>query len=63
MLRGEIVAPYHYHLPKGKTKRTRSMSYYSTKLNYLLLTYFIIITHIVSLESYKKQRRKVRVYY
>jgi len=61
MLRGEIAAPYHYHLPKGKTERTRSMSYYSTKPNYLLLVYFIIITHIVSKESFKEQRRKVRV--
>jgi hypothetical protein len=63
MLRGEITAPDHYRLPKGKTKGTRLMLYYSTEPNYLLLTYFVIIIHIVSKESYKEQRRKIRVYY
>jgi hypothetical protein len=62
MLKGEITTPDHYQLPKGKTEGTRSMPYYSTQPNYLLLTYFIIIIHIVSKESYKEQRRKVRVY-
>jgi hypothetical protein len=60
LLRGEIVAPNHYHLLEVKTKGTMSMPYYSTKQNYLLLIYFITITHIISKESYKKKKRKVR---
>jgi hypothetical protein len=62
MLRGEIASPNHYCLPKGKIEGTRSMPYYSIEPNYLLLTYFIIITHIVSKESYEEQKKKVRVY-
>jgi hypothetical protein len=63
VLSSEIVAPNHYHLLKGKTEGTRSMLYYSTKQNYLLLIYFTIIIHIVSKKSYKEQKRKVRVIY
>jgi len=63
MLRGEIATLDHYCLPKGKIEGTKSMPYYSIEPNYLLLIYFIIITHIASKESYEKQRRKVTVYY
>ncbi len=34
MLKGEITAPNHYCLPKGKTKGTKSTSYYSIEKNY-----------------------------
>jgi len=61
VLRGEIVAPNHYHLLEGKIIGTRSMPYYSTKQNYPLLIYFTTTTHIVSKESYKEQKKKVKV--
>jgi len=35
LLRGEIAAFNHYHSLVGKIERTRSMSYYSIKRNYL----------------------------
>jgi hypothetical protein len=35
MLRGEIVAFYHHYPLGGKTKRIRSIPYYSTERNYL----------------------------
>jgi hypothetical protein len=56
MLRGEIIAPNHYHVPKGKTKGTKSTSYYSIKKQLPSLTYF---TQIVNKKSYKKQMKKV----
>ncbi len=31
MLRGEIAAPDHYRLPRGKIKGTRSTPYFSTE--------------------------------
>lgn len=37
------------------------MPYYSTKPNYPLLTYFTTTIHIVSKESYKEERRKIRI--
>jgi hypothetical protein len=63
LLKGEIAALDHYHLPEGKTKGTRSTPYYSIKQINPLLTYFIITIHIVSKESYKEKRRKVKVCY
>jgi hypothetical protein len=63
LLRGEIEALDHYHLPEVKTERTRSTPYYSTKQINPLLTYFTTTIHIISKESYKEQKRKVRVYY
>jgi hypothetical protein len=53
-VKGEIATPDHYRLSKGKTKGTKSMFYYSIEPNYLLLTYFIIITRIVNNEPYKE---------
>jgi len=63
LLKGEIAALDHYHLPEGKIEGTRSAPYYSIKQINLLLTYFITTIHIVSKESYKGQRRKVKVCY
>jgi len=46
LLRGEIVAFNHYRLSQSKTQEQGQCFIFHQNKNYLLLTYFITITHI-----------------